>query len=81
MDFDSTLTTLYGLDNLGNEYTINPLNGNATLLGNTGGSYFYTDLAIAPLQQATPEPATVALLASGLLAVGGCHIARRRRAR
>lgn len=79
MDFDGSLTTLYGLDNLGNEYTINPLNGNATLLGNTGGSYFYTDLAIAPFQQSTPEPATLALLASGLAAVGGCRILRARR--
>jgi hypothetical protein len=78
MDFNSSLTTLYGLDALGNEFTINPLNGAATLVGNTGGSYFYTDLAIAPLQQSTPEPASITLLCTGFLAVGGIGLRRRK---
>jgi len=77
MDFDSSLTTLYGLDALGNEYTINPLNGNTTLVGNTGGAFFYTDLAISPLQQSAPEPASVAMLCTGLLAVWGIGVRRR----
>lgn len=54
--------TLYGLDSDGNEYIINPSNGDLTPVGNTGGQ-FWLDMTLATV----PEPSTVLLLGIGLI--------------
>jgi len=66
--------TLYDLDLSGNEYVINPSNGSGTLVGNAGGAY--VDLVGANAVGATPEPGTLGLLGTALLA--GAGVARRR---
>jgi hypothetical protein len=60
MDFAAN-GNLYGLDNNGAIWSINPSTAAVTLLGNTG-SQFWLDMTI----QSVPEPSTYALLALGL---------------
>jgi hypothetical protein len=67
---------LYGVDRLGDEYTINPTDGSTTLVGSTG--IRLRGLAI----QAVPEPAGLAMLTSGALVLlvyaGRRNTARKR---
>jgi len=60
---------LYGLDSLGNEYTINQTNADLTLVGNAGG-HFYLDATLAPVSSAVPEPGSILLLFSVIGALG-----------
>jgi hypothetical protein len=63
MDF-GTNGVLYGLDNDGSEWIIDPTTAGVTLVGNTGGQ-FWLDMTAAPV----PEPGTITLLGLGLLAL------------
>jgi hypothetical protein len=68
-------STLYGLGASGKVYTINPINGATTLLGNTGGQY-WLDLTIAQTA-VVPEPISMIFFGTGLVGVWG-YVARRR---
>ena len=63
---------LYGLDSAGNVYRINPSNAAASLVGNTGNDFWVDAVAIP-----TPEPASMGLVAAGL--VIAAFVTRRRR--
>lgn len=62
--------TLYGVGDIGNEYTINPATGAATSFAESSGDQFFLDLAIAPEAgppaAGIPEPATLTLFGLGL---------------
>ncbi len=58
-------------------YTINLGSGAATLIGTIGGGTTIRGLSVA--SAAVPEPATIILLASGLLAVAARAVSRRRK--
>lgn len=73
MDFLSD-GILYGLDDSGNAYSINPANGVTTLLGSTGQQFWLSLTTATP--QAVPLPGTLALLA--LTGAGLLGFARRR---
>jgi PEP-CTERM motif-containing protein len=73
MDFKGA--TLYGVSTGGRLYTINPLTGLTTQIGDTGVQNFLS-LAMIPV----PEPTSSVLLAAGGIALIGVAYRRRRKA-
>ena len=67
MDF-GTNGVLYGLDNDGSEWIIDPTTAGVTLVGNTGGQ-FWLDMTAAPAP--VPEPGSLILMGSGILGLAG----------
>lgn len=66
-------SNMYGVDTLGNVLAINPLTGNQSVIGNNG--HVWLDMTVS--QSAVPEPASMAALGVGALAL----IRRRRNSR
>jgi len=76
----ASLTSTEPDTNSSDLYTINLGTGAASLIGTIGGGTTIRGLSVASAPAAIPEPTTIVLLASGVLAIAARAVTRRRKA-